>query len=119
MHLRVTHYLMPTRKPLPTRPVSCSIVLLAVVTTACGGGGASKQIETLQSWQATIDLADSAQLRGWVTPRYAHQLRDEARKAVKAGEQAMSKAKPAERDSLAAANRELRASLARLERVGP
>ncbi len=87
--------------------------------SACGGGGASKQIETLQSWRATIDLAAEARLRGWVTPRYVDQLRDEARKAVKAGEQSVPAAKPAERDSLVAANAGLRASLARLDRVGP
>jgi len=85
----------------------------------CGGGGASKQIETLQSWQATIDLAANAQLRGWVTPRYVDQLRDEAQKAIKKGEQAMSSAKPAERDSLSSASTQVRAALDRLDRVGP
>ena len=93
-------------------------ILACAAALACGGANASKQIETLHSWRATIDLAARAQVAGWVTPRYVDQLRDGARLAVAAGDQAMSKAKPAERDSLSTAGRELRASLARLDRVG-
>jgi len=90
-----------------------------VVCLACGGADASKQIETLHSWRATIDLAARARVEGWVTPRYVEQLRDGARLAVAAGDQAMSKASPSERDSLLVAGRELRAALAQLDRAGP
>jgi hypothetical protein len=93
--------------------------LACVACLGCGGTDPSKQIETLQSWRATIDLATEARVKGWVTPRYVKQLRDEARLAVTAGDKAMSKAKPAERDSLSAAGRDLRVSLARLDRAGP
>lgn len=88
---------------------------------ACGGGDASKQIETLQSWRATIDLAAEAQLKGWVTPRYASQLRDKARAELATTAHASSdeKTPPAERDSLATARHALEASLARLDRTGP
>jgi hypothetical protein len=101
------------------RAPSAVVILLAATTIACGSGGASKQVETLQSWRATIDLAAGAQLRGWVTPRYVDELRDEAQKAIKKGQQAMSSAKPAERDSLRSANAQLSAALDRLDRVGP
>lgn len=86
----------------------------------CAGTDASKEIETLQSWRATIDLAADARVRGWVTPRYARQLRDEGRKAVSRGDQLLSsdEVKPAERDSLSSAGAALRAALARLDRAG-
>jgi hypothetical protein len=93
-------------------------VLPCVACLACGGADASKEIETLHSWQATIDLAAEARVKGWVTPRYVAQLRDKARLAVTEGDQAMSKATPAERDSLSAAGTALRASLAQLDRTG-
>ena len=86
----------------------------------CGGADASKEIETLQSWRATIDLAADARVHGRVTPRYADQLRDEARKEVARGDRlaASDQATAAERDSLSAAGADLHASLARLARIG-
>ena len=86
----------------------------------CGGTDASKEIETLHSWRATIDLAADARVRGWVTPRYADQLRDEGRKAVSQGDQVTTSGRvaPAERDSLRGAAADLRAALARLEQTG-
>jgi len=95
-------------------------LLAAFALLGCGGADPSKEIETLQSWRATIDLATDAQLRGWVTPRYARQLLDEGRKAASQGDQlgASDKTRPAERDSLSAAGAELRAALGRLERAG-
>jgi hypothetical protein len=89
---------------------------------ACGsGGGAEKEVESLDSWRATIDLTAHAQLRGWVTPRYAHQLRDKARIAL--ADAAKTAASPdmsaAARDSLTVASRALEKSVASLERVGP
>jgi hypothetical protein len=86
----------------------------------CGGADPSKEIETLQSWRATIDLAADARLHGRVTPRYAHQLSDEGRKAAAQGEQVASggKVTPAERDSLHSAGAELRAALTRLDSTG-
>jgi hypothetical protein len=86
----------------------------------CGGADASKEIETLQSWRATIDLAAGARVRGWVTPRYADQLRDEAREEASRADRLTSSGRltPAERDSLSVAGAGLRASLARLDRSG-
>lgn len=59
-------------------------------------------------------------MRGWVTPRYVHQLRDEGRKAVSQGDDLLlsDKSDPADRDSLAAAGAALRAALGRLDRTG-
>lgn len=113
--------IMPTRPSRRCRRLSHVALVAAALTLACGGGGASKEIETLQSWRATIDLAAEAQLKGWVTPRYASQLRDEARDELATTARASSdeKASTAERDSLAIARRALEASLARLERTGP
>lgn len=92
-----------------------------VLTLACGGTDASKEIETLQSWRATIDLTARAQLRGWVTPRYAAQLRDRARDELKTVATASPdpKESASQRDSIASAQRDLEASLTRLERTGP
>lgn len=101
--------------------LSAALLGATLASAGCGGGGASKEIETLQSWRATIDLAAEARLRGWVTPRYADQLRDEARKAVSRGDDFTSsdQVTPAERDSLRAAGADLRAALVRLDRTGP
>jgi hypothetical protein len=109
---------MPAR-PSPRILVSHAAVAAALLCSACGGTDASKEVETLRSWRATIDLAADARLHGWVTPRYADQLRDAAGKAVTAGDRAMAGATPAERDTLRDAGRDLRLSLVRLDRVGP
>ena len=110
---------MTARQSLSLRS-SIAILATMLASAGCGGGDASKEIETLQSWRATIDLAAEARLRGWVTPRYADQLRDEGRKAVSQGDQLTSSdnVTPSERDSLRAAGADLRAALARLDRTG-
>jgi len=96
------------------------VLLTAASALACSGGDASKDIETLQSWRATIDLAAEAQLHGSVTPRYAAQLRDRAREELATvAKSPDKKATVAERDSIAAARGALEASLVRLERTGP
>lgn len=86
----------------------------------CGGADATKEIETLRSWRATADLATEARLRGWVTPRYAQQIRDEGRKAASEGDRLASGGQVAstEADSLRAAGAALHQSLARLDRTG-
>lgn len=91
------------------------------VAAACSGGGASRAIERMHSWQATIELADTARVNGWVTPRYAQQLRDQARQELDAARQAAGsgRASPVQRDSLTAAADSLEMSLATLERAGP
>jgi hypothetical protein len=89
---------------------------------ACGGGGsAKKQVETLDSWRATIDLTSEAQLHGWVTPRYAHQLRDKARVALDQARKSAANAKmsTAARDSVTLASHALEKSVHSLEQVGP
>jgi hypothetical protein len=111
---------MPRRRPNHRHWFDRSAVLATVAMLACGGGDASKEIETLQSWRATIDLAANARLRGWVTSRYVSQLRDEARDALKKSDSDKSseKASAAQRDSLDTARRDLETSLAKLERLG-
>lgn len=111
---------MPTRPSRQCERLPRVALLAAALTLGCGGGDASKEIETLQSWRATIDLAAEAQLKGWVTPRYASQLRERAREELSTTARAPGgeKATAAERDSLATARRDLEASLARLERTG-
>ena len=96
------------------------LIALAALA-ACGGGGAKQQVESLDSWRATIDLATEAQLRGWVTPRYAHQLRDEARTALADAAKSANSSdlSAAARDSVTDAARSLEAAVASLERVGP
>ena len=98
-----------------------AILATTLASAGCGGGDASKEIETLQSWRATIDLAAEARLHGWVTPRYADQLRDKGRRALSQGDELTSsdQVTPAERDSLSIAGAGLRAALARLDRTGP
>ena len=96
-------------------------VALALLAACGGGGSAKKQVETLDSWRATIDLTSEAQLRGWVTPRYAHQLRDKARVALDQAAQTAASAKmsAAARDSVTRASHALETSVESLERVGP
>jgi hypothetical protein len=112
---------MPTRPAHRRQWFDLAAVFVTATMLACGGGDASKEIETLQSWRATIDLAANAQLRGWVTSRYVTQLRDKARDALKKSDSDKSseKASAAQRDSLSTARRELETSLAKLERLGP
>ena len=97
------------------------LIALSALLACGGGGGAQKEVESLDSWRATIDLTAHAQLRGWVTPRYAHQLRDKARIALAdaAKSAASPDMSPAARDSVRHSSRELEKSVSALERVGP
>ena len=97
-------------------------LLALALLGACGGGGsAKKEVETLDSWRATLDLASEAQLSGWVTPRYAHQLRDKARIALEQAAKSATAGKmsSAARDSVTLASQALEKSVRSLERVGP
>ena len=97
------------------------LVALALLAACGGAGSAKKEVETLDSWRATIDLTSEAQLRGWVTPRYAHQLRDKARVALDQAEKSVASPKmsTAARDSVTTAARALATSVQSLGRVGP
>ncbi|MFL5563330.1 MAG: hypothetical protein ACJ79K_17835 [Gemmatimonadaceae bacterium] len=97
-----------------------TLLAMGAALAGCGGGGADKEIETLQSWRATIDLAAEARTRGWVTPRYVRQLRDEAHTELGAAAQleASDKTSSPARDSLASAARDLERALAALDRTG-
>jgi outer membrane biogenesis lipoprotein LolB len=97
------------------------LVALALLAACSGGAGAKQEVETLDSWRATIDLASEAQFRGWVTPRYAHQLRDKARIALNQAAKSATSAKmsAAARDSVTLASQALEKSVRSLERVGP
>lgn len=111
---------MPTRQSHRVHLLRYTVVLTSAATLACGGGSATKEIATLHSWRATIDLAAEGQLKGWVTPRYVAQLRDQARieLATTSDASAYPKIPAAQRDSLAAARRDLASSLERLRRIG-
>jgi hypothetical protein len=97
------------------------LILLSAGLLACGGGSVDKEVETLQSWRRTIDFAGEARLRGWVTPRYVRQLRDEAHAELGTAAKlaASGKASLAGRDSLTVAAAELQHSIAHLDRAGP
>ena len=102
--------------------IGCLLIAAAsLVACAGGGGGAKNEVETLASWRATIDLAAEARMRGWVTPRYVHQLRDKARIALADASKMEKSAKlsAAAQDSVTDASRALVRSLASLDLVGP
>ena len=109
-------------QPTCRRRGACVPIIALTILVACGGnGGAKKEVESLDSWRATIDLTSEAQLRGWVTPRYAHQLRDKARIAL--SDAAKTAAAPgmsaAARDSVMLASQSLETAVRSLEQVGP
>ena len=111
---------MEFRRVPPGRRILAGLSAL-LATLACAGSDPGKEIQTLQSWRATIDLAGEAQLRGWVTPRYVAQLRAEAENEARAAGEALSRndVPGAQRDSITTARRDLERSLARLAEVGP
>ena len=110
-------------QPTCRRRGACVPIIALATLVACGGGGggAKKEVESLDSWRATIDLTSEAQLRGWVAPRYAHQLRDKARIAL--SDAAKTAAAPgmsaAARDSVMLASQSLETAVRSLEQVGP
>lgn len=58
-------------------------MILAVLVTGCGAGsGAAKQLDTVRSWTATMQLATAEHHSGAVTTTYARQLDDAARRAL-------------------------------------
>jgi hypothetical protein len=56
----------------------CAAALIASALAACGGDDPAKQVESLDSWRATAEMATTAVRLGHVTPRYARQIRDRA-----------------------------------------
>ena len=112
---------MDIQPPIRRRGARVLLVALSLLAACSGGGSAKKEVETLDSWRATIDLTSEAQIRGWVTPRYAHQLRDKARIAI--DQAAKTAAVPdmptAARDSVTLASQALEKAVRSLEQVGP
>jgi hypothetical protein len=76
-------------------------------TLIAGGCGSSpkldKQLETLASWTATMQLAREEHGSGAITTTYATQLRDGARTALQQSEQAIGQAAHSKVDSSYAA----------------
>lgn len=58
------------------------IVLVVVGAAGCGAPPLDKQLESLQSWTATLQLAKEQHGSGAITTTYATQLRDGARSAL-------------------------------------
>jgi hypothetical protein len=60
-----------------------SLLALSVATTGCGSPPElRKQLETLSSWTATLQLAREERGSGAITTTYATQLRDGARSVL-------------------------------------
>jgi hypothetical protein len=63
------------------------------VLTGCGSGEElSKQLDTLASWTATVQLAVAEHRAGAITTTYATQLGDDAREALDEARQSLPRA---------------------------
>lgn len=112
---------MPT-PGLPEPSIRTAVIALAAGLAACSGGSdPKKQIETLQSWQASVSLATDAVHRGWTPRRYGEQLRDRANAALNESRQSPPKgASDSALAELRSAERDLAARIDTLTRaVGP
>ena len=103
------------------RAVSISAVhvglLLAAALTACGSPPElDKQLETLSSWTATMQLAREEHGSGAITTTYATQLRDGAQAALRQTQGTIGQAAHSKVDSsyAAAALDSLRAAIRQL-----
>ena len=93
-------------------------VLLAATLTGCGSPpDLDKQLETLSSWTATMQLAREEHGSGAITTTYATQLRDGARSALEETQQTIGQAAHSKVDSsyAAAALDSLRTAIRRLD----
>jgi len=95
-----------------------ALVALALTAAACGRPPElDKQLETLSSWTATMQLAREEHGAGAITTTYATQLRDGARSALKEAQQTIGAAARSEVDSsyAAAALDSLRTAIRQLD----
>ncbi|HEX2778522.1 MAG TPA: hypothetical protein VHM30_03415 [Gemmatimonadaceae bacterium] len=79
---------------------------------ACGGDDPEKSIESLDSWRSSVQMATTAVRLGWVTPRYAKQVRDRATAALnETREKGPKPRRPSEQQATDAAARRLHDAL--------
>ena len=97
-----------------------TIAFATTGTMACTSRTPQKDLETLRSWRASAELADSGAREGWIPGRYVSQVRDRAQSALNA-----MRADPApkptaeERNALAESERALQAAIDRLTARAP
>ena len=92
-------------RPLPTGIARiASLVALGLVAAACGKPPElDKQLETLSSWTATMQLAREEHGAGAITTTYATQLRDGALSALQETQQTIGQSAHSRTDSAYAA----------------
>jgi len=77
-----------------------ALLALALTAVACGSPPElDKQLETLSSWTATMQLAREEHGTGAITTTYATQLRDAAQSALQEAEQTIGQAARSKMDS--------------------
>jgi hypothetical protein len=70
-------------QPASSRALSARLALVAMVAAVgCGSPPLDKQLESLASWTATIQLAKEQHGAGAITTTYATELRDQATQAL-------------------------------------
>jgi hypothetical protein len=92
-------------RAVPIRVIRTGALLaVALAATACGSPPElDKQLETLSSWTATMQLAREEHGNGAITTTYATQLRDGAQSALQQTEQTIGQATHSKMDSSYAA----------------
>ena len=92
-------------QPASSRTMRLCLAFAALgVAVGCGSPPPlDKQLETLASWTATMQLAREEHGSGAITTTYATQLRDGARTALQQSEQAIGQAAHSKVDSSYAA----------------
>ena len=69
---------------------ACGIACIAALLVSCGSTEElSKQLDTLASWTATMQLAVAEHRAGAITTTYATQLGDDARQALDEARQSL------------------------------
>ena len=94
------------------------VTFVAVLVAGCGGGGGvDEQLDTLQSWRETLQLAAALHARDAVTDRALAQLRDGAREAIAQAHQQLAQSAKTAQDSarVRAGADSLAATLAQLD----
>ena len=88
-----------------------------LIAGGCSSPKLDKQLETLASWTATMQLAREEHGSGAITTTYATQLRDGARTALQQSEQALRQSAHSKLDSsyAAAAIDSLRTAIRQLD----
>lgn len=100
------------RRPRIVQRIGILVLACSCGLLACGGEDPEKSIESLDSWRSTVQLATTALRLGWVTPRYAKQIRDRATAALnETREKGPKAATPSEQQATDDAERRLHDAL--------